>query len=277
MHTTLISASTLSDCYTDPHCVIVDCRFDLVKPEAGHDAYVASHIPGACYAHLERDLSAAVGPGTGRHPLPSQAALNRTFSEMGIDPERQVVAYDDSGGMFAARMWWLLRYMGHQGAAVLDGGWSAWRDSGLEVHSGEEHRAPSDFQGRARPDLIVDVQAVPGVSVLIDSRAPERYRGEAEPLDPVAGHIPGAKNRPCRENLNEAGFFLPQADLRRSFEDLLGTHPVQEAAVYCGSGVSACQNLLALAHTGLGDGRLYPGSWSEWCRDPRRPVALGGK
>ncbi|MCS6816835.1 MAG: sulfurtransferase [Blastocatellia bacterium] len=275
---TLIPTSLLSQHLDDPAWVIVDCRFALDDPTRGERDYEQGHIPSAVYAHLERDLTGTIIPGkTGRHPLPSIEHLVERFSAWGIDANVQVIAYDDSGGSTAARLWWLLRWLGHEAVAVLDGGWSVWRAEGRPFRRGHERRSPRRFIPRPRPELVASVEDVlmalkdPSYR-LVDARSPERYRGEHEPIDPVAGHIPGAICAPYFENLDARGFFRPADELRARFEQILGGIPPSRAIFYCGSGVTAAHNLLALLHAGLGEARLYPGSWSEWITDPTRPI-----
>lgn len=271
-HTTLIDAGTLHTL----RAVVLDCRFDLAQPDAGAAAYAAGHVPGAFYAHLDRHLSGAKTGGNGRHPLPDRAALAAWAGSLGIAPGVPVVAYDDQGGPYAARAWWLLRWLGHEAVAVLDGGWAAWRTAGGAV----ETTVPVPPGGAAYPAAAAP--AMPTVDAdtvlaglgrvrLLDARAGERFRGEVEPLDPVAGHIPGASQRFFKDNLQADGRFKPADRLRAEFA-AGGPAPVVHL---CGSGVTACHNLLAMAHAGLDAGALYPGSWSEWCADPSRPVATG--
>jgi thiosulfate/3-mercaptopyruvate sulfurtransferase len=274
MLTTLIDARELQGNLDNPDWVIIDARYDLAARAAGRRAWLAGHIPGAVYADLEKDLSAAAGPA-GRHPLPDPERMRSVFSRLGIATGRQVVAYDDTFGAMAARLWWMLRFMGHDSVAVLDGGWREWRRRGLPEESGERHNRPASFRGEPRQDWLLTVNAVPAAPRLIDSRAPERYRGDTEPIDPVAGHIPGAVNYYWQRNLEENGLFRAAAEIRRDLQSILAGVPAQEAAFYCGSGVTACHNLLAAAHAGLPAPRLYAGSWSEWCRDPARGVATG--
>lgn len=273
--TTLIDAETLHARSRDPDLVIVDARFNLFDVDEGRAAYLDAHIPGAVYVHLDDDLSGPPLTDAGRHPLPSPEALQALFSRLGIGAGSQVVAYDQRDGMVAARLWWMLRYMGHTAVAVLDGGWKAWTEAGYATAPGEESRAASVFQGSPRNDRLVTVDDVAGAPRLVDCRDPRRYRGEEEPLDPVAGHIPGALNRFHRENLDAEGRFLPAAELAQGFDALLAGTPATETVYYCGSGVTACHGLLAAIHAGLGEGRLYVGSWSEWCGDDGRPVATG--
>jgi len=271
MFTTLIDALSLRENLGDSSWAVVDCRFSLAEPEAGQRAYLEAHIPGAIYAHLDNDLSNPPTTDHGRHPLPPPEILVARFSRMGIGPDTQVVAYDDANGMIASRLWWMLRYMGHTAVAVLDGGWPAWETAGLPTRSGEETRATAVFQGKPRREWLILVDEVPHVPLLVDSRDAARYRGELETIDPVAGHIPGAVNYYYQANWTADGRYLSTDKLRAQFTNLLGETPPEQATFYCGSGVSACVNLLAMAHAGLGNGRLYAGSWSEWCRDPDRP------
>lgn len=272
-YNTLITPQELLPKLDDPEWVIVDCRFSLEDTTAGQRAYRRQHVPGALYAHLDDDLSGPPTTDEGRHPLPPPQALVRLFSRLGVDAGKQVVGYDDSGGIIAARLWWMLRYMGHEEAAVLDGGWSAWQRAGLPVQSGVIEPSPATFEGTPRRQRLVTVEEVPDSGLLIDSRAPARYRGEEEPYDPVAGHIPGAVNYYYGDNLDARGNFLSPGRLRRQLSERMGDEEPQGVVYYCGSGVSACHNVLAHVHAGLPEGRLYVGSWSEWCADPERPVA----
>jgi thiosulfate/3-mercaptopyruvate sulfurtransferase len=274
--TTLIDCKDLGQHLDDPDWAVVDCRYDLADKEAGWRAYRENHVAGATYAHVDRDLSGPPVTDHGRHPLPTPDSLNRRFSRMGIAPETQVVAYDQIGGAFAARLWWLLRYMGHEKVAVLDGGWKAWLAAELPVRSGEETRSPALFHGVPMRDWVVLADRVLRQPRLIDSRDPARYRGDIEPVDPVAGHIPGAVNHFWQNNLQADGTFKPPEQLRAELQAVYGDEVVPDEVVfYCGSGVTACHNLLAAAHAGLPPPRLYAGSWSDWCADPARPVAKG--
>lgn len=278
-HSTLIDTAALAALIGTPDVAIVDCRFDLRDTAWGERAYGERHIPGAVYADIDRDLSGAKTGLNGRHPLPQPDALAATFGRLGIDGGVQVVAYDQDSGMFASRLWWLLRWLGHDAVAVLDGGFAKWQSEGRDTASGDERRPPRTFTGAPRVELTSSASDVAaavrtGGSRLLDARAPERFRGDVEPLDPVAGHIPGAVNHFFQENLS-SGEFRPAAELRRAFTaSLAGARP-DEAICYCGSGVTACHNLLAMEHAGLRGARLYPGSWSEWVSDPSRPVERG--
>jgi thiosulfate/3-mercaptopyruvate sulfurtransferase len=272
--TTLISIDQLA---VDTKCVIVDCRFDLGNPDWGREAYAAGHIPRAVYAHLDADLSGVKTGANGRHPLPSPEAVRATFSRLGIGSGVQVVAYDEGSGMYASRLWWLLRWMGHNAVAVLDGGFAKWTSENRPTTSGDEHNAPREFVGEPRNDMTVDAETVARLGAdprwtIVDARAPERYRGEVEPLDRVAGHIPSAVNHFFKKNLDERGEFRSPDELRRMFDEVTGAVPPDQVVCYCGSGVTACHNLLALEHAGLPGSKLYPGSWSEWSSDESRPV-----
>lgn len=275
--TTLIDTTTLAAHLTDPAYAIVDCRFALNDEAWGACEYAAAHIPGALFAHLGHDLAGPRTGHNGRHPLPNPPALASTLGRLGIGDGIQVVAYDQDVAMFASRLWWLLRWMGHDAVAVLDGGFAKWIAEGRPTKSGVEHRAAREFHGAPRAGMTVDAARV-GTLVgrkdwrLLDARAPGRYRGEVEPIDKVAGHIPGAINHPFKSNLTGASTFLDAHDLRESLATSLGGLPPERTVCYCGSGVTACHNLLALEHAGLHGAKLYPGSWSEWSSDPSRPV-----
>jgi thiosulfate/3-mercaptopyruvate sulfurtransferase len=276
---TLVSAEELAAHVEDASWGIFDCRHDLARPEAGAQAYRLAHIPSAQFLHLDRDLSGPTTGRNGRHPLPDAAALAATFAQRGVSNESQVIAYDDSGGMVAARLWWLLRWLGHDKVALLDGGLAAWRRAGYSLTDRVSTVRSISFKWRLSEEAVdaAYLQAhmrQPGL-LLIDARALDRFRGENETLDPVAGHIPGAVNRPFRNNLAADGRFKPAAQLHGEFDELLQRYPVESIVSYCGSGVSACHHLLALEIAGLHGARLYPGSWSEWSSDPRRPMATG--
>ena len=277
MYETLINAEQLSESYQLSDWVILDCRYDLADKTAGREAYLKGHIPGACYVDLHEQLAGTVGPGSGRHPLPTPEQLVEVFSSLGISQDSQVVAYDAASGAFAARAWWLLRFMGHSRVAVLDGGWPAWLAAGLGSENGDVRAPRADFSGEARVDRIVEMEDVLSSEKLVDSREGPRYRGEVEPIDPVAGHIPGALNRSWKDNLDASGTFLDSSELHRQFTDLYADTAAEEVVFYCGSGVTACHNLLALAHAGLPEARLYPGSWSQWCSSKDRPIATGSE
>lgn len=277
--TTLIDANELARHLGEAGWCLVDCRHDLTNPAFGRAAYQRSHLPGAWFLSLDEDLSGAQTGTNGRHPLPDPDRLASRLGACGIAPDTQVVAYDDAGGMYAARLWWLLRWLGHRAVAVLDGGFQAWC-AAAKVLTAELPRAnPTHYQPNLQ-DNAVDAAFVerhlgsPDM-MLIDARSPDRFRGENENLDPVAGHIPGAVNRFFKDNLTADGLFKPAAVLREEFEKLLHGHDPKKVVHQCGSGVTACHNLLAMEHAGLRGACLYPGSWSEWCADPSRPVATG--
>jgi thiosulfate/3-mercaptopyruvate sulfurtransferase len=272
----LIEAEELNAKRNDPLQVIVDCRYDLADPAAGLRAYVNRHIPGAVYAHLHDDLSGPPFTDHGRHPMPAPADMERLFGRLGIDNQSRVAVYDDSGGSIAARLWWMLRYMGHERANLLDGGWHGWIDAGFETESGQCVAHQRVFRGSARRELLVTLDQVGTVRTLIDSRDPARYSGEHEPLDPVAGHIPGAKNYFWKCNLDSHGAMLAPARVRMQLQEAGCRGESADTVFYCGSGVTACFNVLAAVHAGMPMPRLYAGSWSEWCSDPGRPVETGG-
>lgn len=276
MYSPLIECGTLHGLLERSDVAVIDCRFELADTEAGSRAYMQSHVPGAVYAHLDHDLSAPRHAGRGRHPLPAPDRLSETFGRWGINAHTQVIAYDNAGGMLAAaRLWWLLRYLGHEAAAVLDGGWAAWTAAGKPVAIGVETRRSVSFQGEPRSERVATADEAARAVRLIDSRDPARYRGEHEPIDPVAGHIPGAMNHFCADNLDANGRFRGPGALRARFEHLYAGVAPGSVTFYCGSGVSACQNILAAVHAGYPEPRLYAGSWSEWCALPGRPVAVG--
>jgi thiosulfate/3-mercaptopyruvate sulfurtransferase len=283
---TIVSTDTLAAHLSDPSTglragwVVVDCRFDLQIEQWGHEQYVASHIPGAVYASLSHDMAGPKTGSNGRHPLPSIDALSVTFARFGISRGTQVVAYDQDSGMYASRLWWLLRYAGHDAVAVLDGGWAKWTRENRPTRSGEETRTPATFVAAPRPEMHLGVDEVTRLlgnadTLLVDARAPERYEGRIEPIDRVPGHIPGARNHHYRSNAGDDFTLLPPGELRQKFADVLGSHDASQAVMYCGSGVTACHNLLAMTHAGLPGARLYAGSWSEWSADPARPIEKG--
>lgn len=272
----LVSTEALA---AQPDWRVFDCRHDLADPDAGERQYRQAHIAGALFAHLDRDLSAPRTGTNGRHPLPAFDAFVAWLGRQGLRPEDTVVCYDAGSGAMAARLWWMLRWAGHENVAVLDGGFAKWLREGRSVTAQVPAFAPTAYPGRERKDMAVDVawmEANLGRALLVDARAPARFRGEAEPIDPVAGHIPGAVNRFNNDNLTPEGTFKDPATLRREFEKALAGRAPQEVVNYCGSGVSACHNLLAMEIAGLSGAKLYPGSWSEWIADPRREIARGG-
>jgi thiosulfate/3-mercaptopyruvate sulfurtransferase len=285
MASALIEPPELAAHLEDPDWAIIDCRFDLTRPGWGAQAYAAGHIPGSLYADLDHDLSAARTRHSGRHPLPQVPVLAATFGRFGIDSAVQVIAYDQGAGAYAARLWWLLRWLGHPRVAVLNGGLAAWERAGLPVSSAAEHRAPRHFAPAPDQSLLVDGATVAaavdsgavqrGQMLLVDARNPDRFAGENETLDPVAGHIPGARNHPFATNHDAHGRWRGAGELRRAWEDTLRDVPARQVVAMCGSGVTACHNLLALEVAGLSGARLYAGSWSEWITDPAHPVARG--
>jgi len=282
-HDTLIQPTELAALLqNDPAATVVfDCSFDLADLAAGRRAYDAGHVPGAIYLNLDADLSGTKTGRNGRHPLPAKDAFARRLAEAGVDDETQVVAYDGACGMYAARLWWMLRWAGHGRAALLDGGITAWREQGFGVETASPaSRPPGRFS--VRPSLVttVDYDAVlanldSGRRLVVDARAPDRFRGENETLDPIGGHIPGARNRLFRDNLAADGRFKPAAQLKAEFDAITGGRAAAELVLQCGSGVTACHNLLALEVAGLGGAALYPGSWSEWSAQPGAPIATG--
>ena len=276
-YATLIGAIDLAQHLRDADWVVFDCRADLVDPVFGQRAYDVAHVPGAFFIDLETGLSGPKTGRNGRHPLPDPASLAARLAACGVGNHSQVVAYDDAGGMFAARLWWMLRYMGHEAVAVLNGGWQAWVAAGQRVAQGTETAQRRRFTGTARRERLVTVEEVSPALSLLDARAAPRYRGEQEPIDPHPGHIPGARNHCWQANLDADGRFAPAAELARRLAADLGATPNAHTVHYCGSGVSACHNVLAQVAAGLPEPRLYVGSWSEWCRDPGRPRALGGE
>ncbi len=282
---TLIDVGALQELLAKPRLAVVDCRFDLMDPEAGRRAYLQAHIPGARHADLNRDLSAPIGPDTGRHPLPPPEAFAAWLGALGVGDDTQVVAYDEANGSIAARLWWMLRWLGHEAVAVLDGGFKTWIAHGGALESGETdpeapERVTRHFTPRIEAGSVVSTPELEralqdSTAVLVDARAPERYAGTVEPIDALAGHIPGAVNHPFTANLGADGRFLPAAELKRRWQERLPGSDPKKLVAMCGSGVTACHNLLSLEAAGLSGGKLYAGSWSEWIRDPRRPIARG--
>jgi thiosulfate/3-mercaptopyruvate sulfurtransferase len=276
----LVSVAVLADHLENPAWRVFDCRHDLKNTEYGVQAYAKGHIPGAQFLHLDRDLSGPLTGKNGRHPLPDVARFAARMSECGVGPDTQVVAYDNEGGIFAARLWWMLRWLGHDKVALLDGGLPGWRRAKLPLEVEARPVAPAQFVPQPR-DAQVDTEYVQANlrapdMLLLDARGEDRYAGENETLDPVAGHIPGAINRFYFDNLDDAGcYFKPAEELRAEFADLLDDRDPRTVVQQCGSGVTACHNLLAMEIAGLTGSRLYVGSWSEWCSDPARPVATG--
>jgi len=287
MYTTLIEPTELAAPLArndagNSDWAVFDCRSELARPDWGASAYAAGHIPGALYAHLDHDLSGPVTPASGRHPLPSIERLTETFSDWGIDDRTQVVAYDQGNGAFAARLWWLLRWLGHRKVAVLNGGFAAWQHSGLPTEAVPATRVPRVFTPRPESASVVSTAELERLvargeltasrSVLVDARPADRFVGENETIDPVAGHIPGARNHAFLRNVDSRGRFLPVEELQERWRATLGDAAAAQTIAMCGSGVTACHNLLALEVAGLPGARLYAGSWSEWIRDGARPV-----
>jgi thiosulfate/3-mercaptopyruvate sulfurtransferase len=276
----LVSAEELIANVGNPGWRVFDCRHDLQNTEYGAQAYAKGHIPGALFLHLDRDLSGSKTGGNGRHPLPDPAAFAAKMGACGVGPDTQVVAYDNEGGIFASRLWWMLRWLGHDKVALLDGGLPGWRRAKQALVTEMPAVAPTNFSARPQP-LTIDADFVqtrlqsPDMLIL-DARAPERFTGAEETLDPVGGHIPGAVNRFYFDNLDDAGcYFKPAEELRDEFAVLLAGQDPARVVQQCGSGVTACHNLLAMEIAGLPGSKLYPGSWSEWCADPARPIATG--
>jgi len=279
----LITATELQQLRSEGRrTVIIDCSFDLTNPAAGREIYQQGHLPGAFYLHLDNELSGPKTGVNGRHPLPDAELLVNRLRALGVDDDTLVVAYDAHGAMYAARLWWLMRWVGHGAVAVLDGGKAAWVAAGLPLEPGATPDPETGGNLTRRPSLVrtADANALlanldkPALLV-VDARAPDRFRGENETLDPVGGHIPGAANRFFKDNLAADGRFKPADQLRAEFEEVFGGKPAAQTVMQCGSGVTACHNLLAMEAAGLTDAALYPGSWSEWCADPKRPVATG--
>jgi thiosulfate/3-mercaptopyruvate sulfurtransferase len=278
--TTLIAPDALAEHLTDPRVVVVDCRYDLADPSWGAREYEKQHIPGAVFASIDDDLSGVKTGRNGRHPLPEIATLLDTFGRLGIRKDMQVIAYDQDAGMYASRLWWLLRWLGHDAVAVLDGGFAAWLAGHRPTRSGVERSQPQKFAGAPRSGWVADAGEVRAAigrpdRLIVDARAPERFRGDIEPVDKVPGRIPGAVNYFYRWNIGEDGLFRPPSELRSRLLTSLGGVAPERVIGYCGSGVTACHILLACEHAGLHGPRLYPGSWSEWLSDPARPIERG--
>ena len=277
-YNTLISAQTLHQHINNPKWIIIDCRFSLADSTAGNYAYRHGHLPNARYADLNKDLSAEIQSYTGRHPLPNFKVLSKILGAWGVNNDSQVVVYDDAAGAFAGRLWWLLRCMGHENVAVLDGGIKYWQQQNHPITTKLPAIKPSTFRTYLNPNLWLNAEQVQNQLArktlrLIDARTPERFRGEQEPIDPVAGHIPGAINRPFQLNIDNNGLFLSTDELKKQFKQLLGAITPEQTAHYCGSGVTACHNLLAMEHAGLTGSKLYAGAWSEWIRNQNHPIA----
>jgi len=278
--TTLVDASTLSEQLSRDDLLLLDCRFDLGNTQWGELEYARAHLPGAIYVHLDRDMSGPVTAASGRHPLPQPEHFAARLGELGATSNCQLIAYDQGNAAYAARLWWLARWMGLRNVAVLDGGITAWRAAGLPLETTVRTPQPRSLAVSLAADAWVSSEAVddlrqrPG-NLLIDARGAERFAGRNETLDTVAGHVPGARNRPFLDNLGPDGRFLPAEVLRQRFGTLLGSVAPSSVLSMCGSGVTACHNLLALEHAGFRGARLYAGSWSEWIRDPRRPIGTG--
>lgn len=280
MYTTILPPSELSKHLTDPNFIIVDCRFDLLKPEWGFLDYQRAHIPGSVFADLNTDLSSPITAASGRHPLPNPDQFCKTMSRLGIDASKQVIVVDTVAGAFAARLWWLLHTYGHQAVAVLEGGFGRWEFENYPISSGIEVNPPTNFVCILQTNDYLTTQDMERIHNdpayrIIDARAAPRYRGEIEPIDPIAGHIPGAVNRFHTDNLSRGGLFQSPEILRKQFLDLLNGVPAENTVIYCGSGVTSCFHILAMEIAGLPGAKLYPGSWSEWIRDPQRPISVG--
>ena len=277
-HTTIVSTDLLAAHLSS--WIVVDCRFDLTDEQWGRKQYEQAHVPGAVYASLNGDLAGPRTGTNGRHPLPSVDALAATFSRLGIANGAQVVVYDQDAGLHASRLWWSLKYLGHPEVALLDGGWAKWIAEARPTAAGRESRPPTTFAPAVRPEMRVNIEDVERRmtdprTLLVDARGPERFEGRSETIDKVAGHIPGAQNHFYKWNLDEHGTMRSADELRARYTALLDGRSPSDAVMYCGSGVSACHNLLAMEHAGLTGTALYPGSWSEWSADPSRPMEVG--
>lgn len=281
-YSTLITAEQLAQALAKGNTRVFDCRFDLGDTAKGRSDYDAGHIPSARYAHLDDNLAGPVTTGTGRHPLPEAASFIAWLQAQGLSSTDQVVVYDDGAGAMASRLWWMLRHwLGYEATAVLDGGWEAWTEVGQTVETISPTVSPGNFNAQPNRSCVVDTDTLASLIArddhcLLDARMPPRFRGEMEPLDPAPGHIPGARNAPFIMNLGDLGGFADADTLREVYAEALGEHSPSNAVCMCGSGVTACHNLLAMDIAGLSGARLYVGSWSAWCSDPARPVATGG-
>jgi thiosulfate/3-mercaptopyruvate sulfurtransferase len=278
-HTTIISTDALAAQLDNPSWLLVDCRYHLKDEEWGRSEYLKSHIPGGVFVSLAHDLAGKKNGTNGRHPLPAPEVIAATFGRLGISNATQVIAYDQDAGPFASRLWWMLRYVGHDAAAVLDGGFAKWRREGRAVRGGTEQRSAATFAPHVRVGMRVTVdEAVAHLGdpsmVLVDARSPERFAGQPSDLDNVPGHIPGARNRFYKDNVTPEGTLRPAGELRADFERVLAGHASEQSVMYCGSGVTACHNLLAMEHAGLPGARLFAGSWSEWEADADRAVEI---
>jgi thiosulfate/3-mercaptopyruvate sulfurtransferase len=277
---TLVDVDTLAAHLDDPSWVVLDCRFELTRPTWGEEGFANGHIPGAQYAHLDRDLAAAQTATSGRHPLPAPEAFAALARRWGINDTTQIVVHDQASGVYAARAWWLFRWLGHDSVAVLRGGLAAWTSSARALTTETSTRTGGNFVARPQENWVVTVDDVLESVVshrlhVVDGRGADRFAGQNETMDPIAGHVPGAVNHPFASNFAADGTWLPEAELRARWEKSLQGRPANEVVTMCGSGVSACLNLLALETLGIQGARLYTGSWSEWIRDPSRPVATG--
>jgi thiosulfate/3-mercaptopyruvate sulfurtransferase len=279
---TLVSAEQVADQLGDPRLLVFDCRYELARPDAGREAYLRGHLPGAIHVDLHHDLAGPTSPQSGRHPLPDPLDFAARLRRWGVDDDSLLLAYDDATGMWASRFWWMTaKWLGHRNVAVMDGGMRRWLQLGLPTTTDPAPTRPAgDFAARPDAGACADADTTQAAALdpqrrVLDARAPERYRGEVEPIDPVAGHVPGALNHPSSAVVATDGRFLPPAELARAFAQTLGPVAPADTITMCGSGVTACHLLLAMEHAGLPGARLYPGSWSEWSRDPARPVARG--